>query len=85
MARNLYESARMAPEDVDLIHVYDGYSPMVWNWLECLGSAERARPMTGVQGGRIALEGPNPVNTAGGTWGEGRLHGWSTSARQPSR
>ncbi len=77
MAKNLYESARMGPEDVDLIHVYDGYSPMVWNWLECLGFCGEGEAHDWVQGGRIALEGPNPVNTAGGNLGEGRLHGWS--------
>ena len=77
MAKNLYESAGAKPEDVDLIHVYNGFSPMVWNWLECFGFCGEGEAHDWVQGGRITLDGPNPLNTAGGNLGEGRLHGWS--------
>ena len=76
MAKNLYESAGLKPQNVDLIHVYDGYSPMSWNWLECLGFCGEGEAHAWTQDGRIALEGPNPVNTSGGSLGEGRLHGW---------
>ncbi len=77
MAKNLYESAGITPEDVDLVHVYDGFSPMVWNWLECFGFCGEGEAHDWVQGGRIALDGSHPLNTAGGNLGEGRLHGWS--------
>ncbi len=77
MAKNLYESSGFSPQDVDLIHVYNGYSPMVWNWLEVFGFCPEGEAHNWVQGGTIALEGPHPLNTAGGNLGEGRLHGWS--------
>ena len=76
MARNLYESAGMKPEDVDLIHVYDGWTPSVWPWLECFGFCGEGEGHEWIQGGRISLEGSHPLNTAGGNLGEGRLHGW---------
>ena len=76
-AKNLYESAGMKPEDVDLIHVYDGWSPMVWPWLEAFGFCGQGEAHEWIQGGRIALEGSNPLNTSGGNMGEGRLHGWA--------
>ena len=76
-ARNLYESAGVGHGDVDLIHVYDGFSPMVWNWLEAFGFCGVGEAHDWVQGGTIAIDGPHPVNTAGGSLGEGRLHGMS--------
>ena len=77
MAKNTYESAGMKPEDIDLIHVYNGFSPMVWNWLECFGFCPEGEAHNWVKGGTIELNGPHPLNTAGGNLGEGRLHGWS--------
>lgn len=77
LAKNVYESAGMKPEDVDLIHVYNGYSPMTWNWLEVFGFCPEGEAHNWVQGGTITLEGPHPLNSAGGNLGEGRLHGWS--------
>lgn len=77
MAKNLYESAGMSAKDIDLIHVYNGYSPMVWNWLEVFGFCPEGEAHNWTQNGTIALEGPHPLNSAGGNLGEGRLHGWS--------
>ena len=77
IAKNLYESAGMKPDDVDLIHVYNGFSPMVWNWLEIFGFCGEGEAHDWVKDGRIALDGPSPLNTAGGNLGEGRLHGWA--------
>ena len=74
-AQNLYESAGLSHQDVDLIHTYDGFSCMVWNWLEVFGFCGIGEAHQWIQGGRIAADGPNPVNTAGGSLGEGRLHG----------
>ena len=82
-AKNLYESAGLKPEDVDLKHVYDGFSPMVWMWLEAFGFAPRGEAHLWCQPENIALEGPHPLNTAGGNLGNGRIHGmtnvWETA------
>lgn len=77
LAKNLYESAGTKPDDIDLIHVYNGFSPMVWNWLEIFGFCAEGEAHDWVKDGRISLDGPSPLNTAGGNLGEGRLHGWS--------
>ena len=74
-ARNLYESAGLHSEDVDLIHVYDGFSPMVWNLLETFGFCGVGEAHDWIQGGTIAYDGPHPVNTSGGNLGDGRIHG----------
>lgn len=82
-AKNLYDSAGVRPEDIDLKHVYDGFSPMVWMWLEAFGFAPRGEAHLWCQPENIALEGPHPLNTAGGNLGNGRIHGmtnvWETA------
>ncbi len=75
MANNLYESAGLHPEDVDLIHVYDGFSPMVWNHLEIFGFCKIGEGHLFAQPETIGLNGPHPVNTSGGNLGDGRIHG----------
>ena len=75
MAKNLYESAGLHPEDVDLIHVYDGFSPMVWPHLETFGFCEMGEAHEWAQPETIGLNGPHPVNTSGGNLGDGRIHG----------
>ena len=75
MAKNLYESAGLHPEDVDLIHVYDGFSPMVWPHLETFGFCKMGEAHEWAQPETIGLNGPHPVNTSGGNLGDGRIHG----------
>src|SRR5438552_10914837 len=71
-AKNLYDSAGLKPTDIDLKHVYDGFSPMVWMWLEAFGWAPKGEAHSWTQGGTIAREGPHPLNTSGGNLGNGR-------------
>ena len=33
-AENLYRSAGLGPDDVDVLHLYDGFSPMMWTRME---------------------------------------------------
>src|SRR5262249_9349814 len=40
-AANLWESSGFGPQDVNVKHVYDGFSPMVWMWLEAFGYAPK--------------------------------------------
>ena len=40
-AKNLYDSAGVGPKDISMKHVYDGFSPMVWMWIEAFGFAPR--------------------------------------------
>ena len=77
MARNLYDSAGVGPADVDLKHVYDGFSPMVWEWIEAFGWAPPGQAHAWAQPETIARNGPHPLNTSGGNLGNGRIHGFS--------
>jgi acetyl-CoA acetyltransferase len=75
--RRLWEAAGIGPEDVDLPQLYDGFSPFVYYWMECLGLCPVG------EAHRIALEGgfdsdkagSLPVLSGGGALGNGRMHG----------
>jgi acetyl-CoA acetyltransferase len=85
MAKALWEGSGFGPEDIDLIHVYDGFAPMVWNWLETFGFCGAGEAWQWATPERIARSGSHPVNPSGGSLGEGRLHGMahiSETARQ---
>jgi acetyl-CoA acetyltransferase len=75
LARKLWSSAGIGPQDVDVAELYDGFNPSTLYWLEAAGFCPRGEGGSFVQGGRIALEGELPVNTFGGSLSEGRMHG----------
>ncbi len=74
-AERVFAEAGIAPADVQVAQLYDGFSLMVWNWLEKLGFCGTGEAHAFTQGGRIAQGGALPLNTFGGALGEGRLHG----------
>ena len=76
-AENLYASAGVGPSDIDLKYVYDGFSPMVWNWIEAFGWAPRGEAHAWAQPETISRDGPHPLNTSGSNLGNGRIHGMS--------
>jgi acetyl-CoA acetyltransferase len=70
-------SPRLAPADVDIAEVYDGWSILSLLWLEALGLCGRGEAAKFVEGGsRIALDGELPIATGGGQLSAGRLHGY---------
>jgi acetyl-CoA acetyltransferase len=73
--RKVFESAGVKPSDIDVAQIYDGYSPMVWNWLGKLGFCDPDQAHRFARGSRITFGGELPLNTFGGALGEGRLHG----------
>lgn len=62
-------------ERIDVAQLYDGYSSFVYHWLEELGWCKPLQAWRFVSEGRTALGAELPVNTFGGSLGEGRLHG----------
>ncbi|GGL13422.1 hypothetical protein GCM10011588_29820 [Nocardia jinanensis] len=76
-ARRLWESAGVGPDEVDLPQLYDGFSPLVWFWLEALGFCPVGEAHRFVQDGRIDSDRPDglPVLSGGGALGNGRMHG----------
>jgi acetyl-CoA acetyltransferase len=74
-ADSIFERAGVAREDIGVCQLYDGYSPMAYEWLERLGWCDPYTAWKFVADGHTAPGGSLPVNTFGGALGEGRLHG----------
>ncbi|GAA4672909.1 thiolase family protein [Pseudonocardia yuanmonensis] len=64
------------PDDVDVLTLYDAFSPNVVFVLERFGFTGEGEALDWIQGGRIELDGELPVNTAGGLLAEAHLCGW---------
>src|SRR5262249_51943082 len=71
----LWRSIGLSPGDIDHPQLYDGFSPIVYYWLESLGYCGRGEAHEFVQGGRIASSGSFPILASGGALGNGRMHG----------
>jgi acetyl-CoA acetyltransferase len=76
VAANLYATAGLGPEDVDVAQIYDHYTGMVILSLEDFGFCRRGEGGAFVEGGRIEWpHGALPLNTAGGSLSEAYIHG----------
>ena len=73
--QRLWESSGLQLADIDLPQLYDGFSPLIYIWLEALGFCGPGEAHELVQGGRIAADGPLPILSSGGSLGNGRMHG----------
>ncbi|MBO0738677.1 MAG: thiolase [Alphaproteobacteria bacterium] len=65
-ARAAYAMARLAPQDIDVVELYDAFTINTILFLEDLGFCSKGEGGGFVQGGRIAPKGSLPVNTNGG-------------------
>ena len=76
-ARHLWDATGLSPADVDLPQVYDGFSLLVWLWLEALGLSPPGEAHRLVADGGIDSDRPGaiPVLSGGGALGNGRMHG----------
>jgi acetyl-CoA acetyltransferase len=76
-ARQLWERTGVRPHEVDLPQVYDGFSPLVYFWLEALGLCPVGEAHRMVQEGGIDSDRPGalPALSGGGALGNGRMHG----------
>ena len=75
-AAQLWARTDLKPADVDTIQLYDGFSWLTLAWIEALGFCKRGEGGPFVEGGRVRLGGPLPLNTWGGQLSGGRLHGF---------
>ena len=75
--RRLWEAAGVGPGEVDLPQVYDGFSPLVYFWLEALGFCPVGEGHRLVSDGGIDSDTPGalPALSGGGALGNGRMHG----------
>lgn len=76
-ARRLWTASGVGPNEVDLPQVYDGFSPFVYFWMECLGLCGVGEAHQLVAEGGIDSDraGALPVLSGGGALGNGRMHG----------
>ncbi len=73
----MWERSDLAPADVDVVELYDGFSFITLCWLEALGFCAHGEGGPFIEGGRrIARDGELPLNTHGGQLSAGRLHGY---------
>jgi acetyl-CoA acetyltransferase len=77
IANDLYRNAGMGPEDVDVAHIYDHFTPMVLMGLEDFQFVPKGESGPFVAEGNIRREGKLPVNTHGGNLAEVYNHGMS--------
>ena len=75
LAGRLWAHSGWGPDDVQVVQLYDGFTPLVLWWLEVLGFCPKGEAWQFIQDGRIAADGPFPLNSGGGNQGWGRVHG----------
>ncbi len=75
VARQLYESAGIGPQDVQTAVIYDHFTPYVLIQLEEFGFCGRGEAKDFVRDGHIELGGRLPINPHGGQLGEAYIHG----------
>ena len=68
--------AGLSPASVDVLGVYDSFSPLVIYALEDFGFCAAGEGLDFVQGGRLALGGPLPTNLNGGQLSHAQVNGW---------
>jgi len=75
--RMLFDRTDLAPQDVHVAELYDGFSFITMCWLEALGFCGRGESGAFIEDGTaIALAGKIPLNTHGGQLSAGRTHGF---------
>lgn len=77
IAGDLWRSAGIEPNDVDVAEIYDCFTYSVIMQLEGLGFCKEGEGGDFVQSGRIDRDGELPVNTHGGLLSEAYIHGFN--------
>lgn len=75
-AQPVYAMAGTSPDGVDVVGLYDSFSPLALYAFEEFGFCAAGEGLDWIQGGRICLGGERPTNTAGGQLSEAQLNGW---------
>jgi len=76
MGQELFRVAGVIPKDIDVLQLYDAFTPLIPMQLEELGFCKRGEGAAFCEGGeRIRVGGELPINTAGGALSEAYVHG----------
>ena len=74
-SKTLWERTTAKPSDLDLVGLYDGFTIIVFRWLEALGICPRGDAGRYISDGHTAVGGKLPLNTDGGACNVGQHHG----------
>jgi acetyl-CoA acetyltransferase len=74
--QDVYKMAGLAPENVDVLGLYDSFSPLPVYALEEFGYCDAGEGLDYIQNGRLALGGERPANTSGGQLSQAQVNGW---------
>jgi acetyl-CoA acetyltransferase len=74
--QRVYEMAAVLPEGIDVLGLYDSFSPLPLYALEDFGFCGAGEALDWIQGGRLGLGGDLPTNTSGGQLSQAQLNGW---------
>jgi acetyl-CoA acetyltransferase len=75
-AQPVYAMAGARPESIDVLGVYDSFSPLPLYAFEDFGFCEAGEGLDWIQNGRIGLGGELPTNTNGGQLSHAQINGW---------
>lgn len=76
VARDLFARAEITPKDIDVVQIYENFTPNVLMALEDHGFCKRGEGKDFVEGGRLEWpDGGLPLNTSGGNLAEAYTHG----------
>jgi acetyl-CoA acetyltransferase len=76
MAKRLFKTAGVKPKDIQFAQLDDPFSAFVPMQLEALGFCKKGKGAAFCENGKnIKVGGKLPVNTSGGSLGEGHIHG----------
>lgn len=76
-ADRLYAMAGLGPPDIDLLQIYDSFSPHIPFALEGFGFCPEGEVAALVRGGATGPGGRLPLNTSGGHLSESYMQGWN--------
>jgi hypothetical protein len=71
----IWQMSGRRPADLTSAQLYDGFSSMIWEWLDRFGITPPGGAPAFIRDGHAEQGGKLPLNTFGGSLGEGRLHG----------
>lgn len=75
-AQPAYGMAGVRPDEIDVLGVYDSFSPLALFTLEDFGFCGAGEGLDWIQNGRIGLGGELPTNTNGGQLSHAQVNGW---------
>ena len=84
-AENLYRSAGLGPEDVDVLHLYDGFSPMMWTRMETFRFCGEGEAHAWPRLSASRWTGISPSTRPAATSARAACTAWLTSPRPPAR